>query len=128
MKCEGRKRKFHVTQTILHVLPAYNKTEAGVAQQEKMKNINVSKYLYVDARSMENKQQALGDALSNEVNELVGQLRQGRLILVNALNVSKEGYSLHKPGEAQWPNTAMFSHWHGLCNWHEMMFCSLGEA
>lgn len=49
-----------------------NKTEAGVAQQEKMKNINVLKCLYVDAMSMENKQQALEEILNNEVYELVG--------------------------------------------------------
>lgn len=49
-----------------------NKTEAGVAQQEKMKNINVLKCLYGDARSMGNKQQALEEIQNNEVYEQVG--------------------------------------------------------
>lgn len=37
-----------------------------------MKNVSVLKCLYVDARSMENKQQALEKVLNNEVYELVG--------------------------------------------------------
>lgn len=39
------------------------------------------------------------------------QQRQGGLIPVNALNVNKEGDSLHQQAEAQWQDAAVFSHW-----------------
>lgn len=39
------------------------------------------------------------------------QQRQGGLIPVNALNVNKEGDSLHQQAEARWQDAAVFSHW-----------------
>lgn len=70
-QCKGKRRKFHLALMIWHVLPAYE-TEGEAAQRGKMKNVSVLKCLYVDARSMENKQQALEKILNNEVYELVG--------------------------------------------------------
>lgn len=69
-----------------------NKTEAGVAQQEKMKNINVLKCLYVDAMSMENKPQALEEILNNEVYELVGtaEAKVGWFLSILRMSTKKE--------------------------------------
>lgn len=36
-------------------------------------------------------------------------MRKGGLTLVNALDISKEEYSLHKSGDTWWPDTDVFS-------------------
>lgn len=52
------------------------------------------------------------------------QLRQGELILVNALNVNKEKDSLLRQAETWWQDAAVFS-LVGCIEWAQMVFCFL---